>query len=429
MENLARNAGYPDPVRLTWAMETKQVQSILSKDTQVTIDDITIGLSIDIEGKAELITYKDGKELKAIPAKLKKEPAILELGNYRKVMREQWIRSRKGLEEAMIRGDEFLFSEMINLFEHPIISKHLEKLVFITNENQIGFFVDKTLISAQGELIQLNENATFRIAHCFDLHKNNVWTDFQSYCFDKQLKQPFKQIFRELYVPTPDELKEKSISRRYAGHQVQPKQTLALLKTRGWRVDYEEGLQKVFHKYGYQVKLYAMADWFSPAEIESPTLETIEFHSLKDYKNIAFEDINPRIFSEVMRDIDLVVSVAHVGGVDPEASQSSIEMRTVLLRETLRLFKINNVEIKANHAIIKGILAEYSVHLGSAIVHQMPGKYLSILPVHSQHRGRIFLPFADDDPKSAEIMSKVLLLSKDNEIQDPTVLRQIDRKL
>lgn len=429
MENLARNAGYPDPIRLTWAMETKQVQNILSKDTQVTIDDVTIGLTIDIEGKAELITYKDGKELKAIPAKLKKEPAILELENYRKVMREQWTRSRKGLEEAMIRADEFLFSEMINLFEHPIISKHLEKLVFITNENQIGFFVDKMLISAQGELIQLNENVTFRLAHCFDLHKNKVWTDFQSYCFDKQLKQPFKQIFRELYVPTPDELKEKSISRRYAGHQVQPKQTLALLKARGWKVDYEEGLQKVFHKYGYQVKLYAMADWFSPAEIESPTLETIEFHSLKDYKNIAFEDISPRIFSEVMRDIDLVVSVAHVGAVDPEASHSSIEMRTVLLRETLRLFKINNVEIKVNHAIVKGVLADYSVHLGSAIVHQMPGKYLSILPVHSQQRGRLFLPFADDDPKSAEVMSKVLLLAKDNEIQDPTVLRQIDKKL
>jgi hypothetical protein len=429
MENLARNAGYPDPIRLTWAMETKQVQNILSKETQVTIDGITIGLTIDKEGKAALITYKDDKDLKAIPAKLKKDPAVLELGNHRKVMREQWTRSRKGLEEAMIRGDVFLFAEMQNLFEHPVISKHLEKLVFVTNEDQVGFFVDGNLVSAQGEVILVNENVTFRIAHCFDLHKNKVWTDFQSYCFDNQLKQPFKQIFRELYVPTPDELKEKSISRRYAGHQVQPKQTLALLKTRGWKVDYEEGLQKVFHKEGYQVKLYAMADWFSPADVESPTLETIEFHSLKDYKNIAFQDVNPRIFSEIMRDIDLVVSVAHVGGVDPEASHSSIEMRAVLLRETLRLFKLPNVEIKENHAIIKGTLADYSIHLGSAVVHQMPGKYLSILPIHSQHRGRLFLPFADEDPKSAEVMSKVLLFAKDNDIQDPTVLSQIDRKI
>jgi hypothetical protein len=429
LENLARNAGYPDPVRLTWAMETKQVQNILSKETQVTIDDTRVSLIISREGKADLsvLNLKTDKEVKAVPAKIKKEKAILELLEYRKTMREQWTRSRKGLEESMIRGDEFLFAEMQNLFEHPVISKHLEKLVFISNDNQIGFYVDGNLISALGEVLYLNEKQTFRIAHCFDLHKNNVWIDFQSYCFDNKLQQPFKQVFRELYIPTADELSEKAISRRYAGHQVHPKQTLALLKNRGWKVDYEEGLQKVFHKEGYQVKMYALADWFSPADVESPTLETIEFHSLKEYKNIPFEDINPRIFSEVMRDIDLVVSVAHVGGVDPEASHSSIEMRAVLLRETLRLFKIKNVEIKEKHALIKGELASYSVHLGSAVVHQMPGKYLSILPVHSQHRGRLFLPFADEDPKSAEVMSKVLLLAKDNEIQDPTILTQIDK--
>lgn len=430
LENLARNAGYPDPVRLTWAMETKQVQSILSKDTNVTIDDTMVSLVINKEGKAELavLNLKTDKELKSVPPKIKKEKAILELMEYRKTMREQWTRSRKGLEESMIRGDEFLYAEMQNLFDHPIISKHLEKLVFISNDAKIGFYAAGNLVSSLGEIIAVNDKQTFRIAHCYDLHHHKVWTDYQKYCFDTQLKQPFKQIFRELYVPTPDELNEKSISRRYAGHQVHPKQTLALLKNRGWKVDYEEGLQKVSHKEGYQVKMYAMADWFSPAEVESPTLEIIEFHSLKDHKNIAFETINPRIFSEVMRDIDLVVSVAHVGGVDPEASHSSLEMRAVLLRETLRLFKINNVDIKENHALITGKMANYSVHLGSAIVHQVPGKYLSILPVHSQHRGRLFLPFADDDPKSAEVMSKVLLLAKDNEIQDPTILTQIDKK-
>lgn len=428
LENLARNAGYPDPIRLTWAMETKQIQNLLSKDTQVTIDGVTVGLIIEDDGKAELVVFRDDKQLKSIPPKIKKDKAVIELGNNRKIMREQWTRSRKGLEEAMIRGDEFLYAEIKNLFEHPVIVKHLEKLVFISDDDKIGFFHDGNLVDAQGEIHELHENNMLRIAHCVDLHQHSVWSDFQHYCFKEKLVQPFKQIFRELYMPTPDELQEKSVSRRYAGHQVQPKQTLALLKTRGWKVDYEEGLQKVFHKEGFQVKLYALADWFSPADVESPTLETIEFHSLKDYKNIPFEDINPRLFSEVMRDIDLVVSVAHVGGVDPEASHSSIEMRAVLMKETARLFKLDNVKIEGSHVLVKGQMAEYSVHLGSAVVHQVPGKYLSILPVHSQHRGRLFLPFADDDPKSAEVLSKVLLLAKDNEIQDPTILSQIKRE-
>lgn len=427
LENLARNAGFTDPMRLTWAMETKQVQNILSKDTLVQFDEIKIGLKIDEEGKADVVAYKDEKPLKTIPAKYKKHATVLEFQKSRKTLREQFNRSRKGLEEAMIRGDEFLFSEIANLFEHPIISKHLEKLLFISDNKAIGFYKSGMLIGVSGKTTTLDEQNNIRIAHCVDLHQLGVWTEFQTYCFEEKIKQPFKQIFRELYIPTADELEEKSISRRYAGHQVHPKQTLALLKTRGWKVDYEEGLQKVFHKEGLQVKLYAMADWFSPSDVESPTLETIEFHSLKDGKNIPFEAINPRIFSETMRDVDLVVSVAHVGGVDPEMSHSSIEMRAALLRETLRLFKLSNVEVEGSHARIKGILANYSVHMGSAIVHQMPGKYISILPVHSQHRGRIFLPFADDDPRSAELLSKVLLLAKDNEIQDPTILSQIER--
>jgi hypothetical protein len=126
-----------------------------------------------------------------------------------------------------------------------------------------------------------------------------------------------------------------------------------------------------------------------------------------------------------MRDLDLVVSVAHAGGIDPEASLSTIELRKVLLEESMRLFKIDNVTTKGSHAFVKGKLNDYSVHLGSAIVHRQPGSYLSIIPVHSQHRGRIFLPFTDEDPKSAELIAKVLMLAKDKEIKDPTILRQL----
>ena len=126
-----------------------------------------------------------------------------------------------------------------------------------------------------------------------------------------------------------------------------------------------------------------------------------------------------------MRDLDLVVSVAHVGGVDPEASQSTVEMRETLLRETCSLLRIANVRYEGRHALIKGELGDYSVHLGSGTVHKQPGGSLCVVPVHSQHRGRLFLPFADDDPRTAEVISKVLLLARDREIQDPSILSQI----
>ena len=47
------------------------------------------------------------------------------------------------------------------------------------------------------------------------------------------------------------------------------------------------------------------------------------------------------------------------------------------------------------------------------------------MPVHSQHRGRVFLPFIDDDPKPAEIMAKVLLFAQDDKIKDVFILEQI----
>jgi hypothetical protein len=75
--------------------------------------------------------------------------------------------------------------------------------------------------------------------------------------------------------------------------------------------------------------------------------------------------------------------------------------------------------------LVQGKLNKYSVHLGSGTVLQQPGGYLCIVAVPSQQRGRVFLPFADNDPRTAEVVSKVLLLSKDDQIQDPIILRQI----
>jgi hypothetical protein len=206
---------------------------------------------------------------------------------------------------------------------------------------------------------------------------------------------------------------------------VQPQRAVALLKTRGWTVDYEEGLQRVYHKENLIARMYAVADWFSPADIEAPTLEVVRFYTRDEDEPMAFVEVPPVVFSEVMRDIDLVVSVAHVGGVDPEASHSTVEMRIAIARELLALLAITNVSFQSVHAMIQGSKGDYSVHMGSGVVHQSGVGMLAVLPVHSQARGRIFLPFADDDPRTAEIMSKILLFADDTRIKDPAILRQM----
>ncbi len=137
------------------------------------------------------------------------------------------------------------------------------------------------------------------------------------------------------------------------------------------------------------------------------------------------EEVPPVLFSEVMRDIDLVVSVAYAGGVDPETSMSAVEIRIALAEELTRLLKLQNVRFIGSHARIEGKLANWSVHMGSGIVHAEGKGMIPIIPVHSQARGRVFLPFADDDPKTAEIMSKIILLSEDTKIRDPEILNLI----
>ncbi len=83
------------------------------------------------------------------------------------------------------------------------------------------------------------------------------------------------------------------------------------------------------------------------------------------------------------------------------------------------------MQVDGHHVRIDGKLGSYSVHWGSATAHVLPGRMLLIVAVHSQHRGRLFLPFVDTDPKTAEVLSKTLLLARDEEIKDPSILEQI----
>jgi len=411
LDNLSRNAGYEDSIRFSWAMEAKATQQIMEKAT-LTLDDTTIKLVVDEQGKAELEVTKGDKTLKSIPDKYKKNKEVEALKDNKTYLTKQYSRTRLSLEQAMLSQTLFTAAELGKILEHPVVKAMLSKLVLFNPETQAsGFWQDGKLLSAEGTLTPLKATDKLLIAHPSHLFYAVQWDLYQKYLFDKEIKQPFKQVFRELYIPTKDELETSNRSERYQGHQVQPQKTVALLRGRGWTVNYEEGLQKVYHKEGFRATIYAAADWYTPSDVEAPTLEYVVFYNLKDGKEVPMKEINPVIFSEVMRDVDLVVSVAHVGGVDPEASHSTMQMRGALARESARLFKLTNVEVKERHILVKNEHGDYSLHLGSGMISR-GGLQINVVAVQSQHRGRVFLPFVDDDPKTAEIISKMKLLSE-----------------
>lgn len=425
--NLSVHGGFADVTRLILNMEGKLAEEFAGYMEWAAVEDVEIRLHVDQDGKSEILCRKEEKPLKSVPSRLGKHPYVSEVKDAHKKLKEQYVRAKKLMEESMESGAEFTTSEICGLWGNPVVRAILAPCVF-AGGGEMGF-----LEPADGEIVIRSFDGTqkragvdlqLRIAHPLDFYRAGVWHAYQKYLFDNQICQPFKQVFRELYVKLPEELGLKA-SRMFAGNQIQPQKTAGCLKGRRWIADYEEGLQKIYYKENIIARIYALADWFSPSDAEAPTLEWVEFSDRKTFEPLTIEQVPDLIYSEVMRDVDLAVSVAHAGGVDPETSHSTIEMRRAIVSFNLPLFRLDNVELKDSHALIRGTRGNYSVHLGSGVVHQEGGAMLHILPVHSQKRGKLFLPFVDEDPKTAEIMSKIVLLSEDKKIKDPFILDQI----
>ena len=428
MQNLASTAGFADPMRLQWALEAQSTADLASGPLEVKKGDVRFVLELDSDAVPVTTVYRGEKVLKSLPKTVNKDKKFVALRDRAKHLKKQSSRIKVSLESAMCRADRFTGEELQQLSQHAVLWPQLQRLVLI-NETQLGYPVKngKALKDFAGKTTSVKKADSLRIAHPYDLLETKQWPKWQRECFNIERLQPFKQVFRELYVVSAQEKKDKTVSRRYAGHQVNRKQAFALWGRRGWAIDEYDEVWKSIHYADLNVSVGFEHGVTTPLEVEGLTLETVRFSSRRDHKELPLTKVPPVLFSEVMRDLDLVVSVAHVGEVDPEISASTVELRRVLLTETCQLLGLKNVKLKpkSNFATIQGEIANYRIHLGSGVVHKLPGGSVCLVPVHSQHRGRLFLPFADNDPKTAEVLSKTLLLARDQEIDDPILLEQL----
>lgn len=427
LENLARTASFRDPQRLVWAMEAQAVRDLAAGPITAVDGDLVVTLSLDAAGAPQLEVARAGKPLKSLPAKSDKVPEIAALRDRAASLKKQSRRMRSSLEAACVLGDAFEGDELATLLAHPVLSPMLRDLVLVDSEGRVGFpDSGDRLVSADGEEVAIS--GSVRVAHPVDLLASGQWPDLQHAVMRDGRRQPFKQLFRELYTLNANERDEQGVSsRRYAGHQLESRRAAGLFTSRGWVADFEQGFSRTFHQQRITAWCRVVNGWGSPTEVEDATVDDVTFHPAGDWLPLQLADVPPRLFSETMRDLDLVVSVAHAGGVDPAASESSVEMRGRLVDETADMLALCNVEVSGHHVRVKGALGTYSVHLGSGVVHRIPGNAVCIVPVSAQHRGRIFLPFADDDPRTAEIVAKVVLLARDDKIKDPTILQQLVR--
>lgn len=428
LTNLARRAGYPDATRLTWTMEAETLGDLRDGPVIARSGDVEVELGIDAEGSPAVSVRRGTKTLARVPASAKRDPAVAELMARAGDLRDQAIRMRRWLERACTDREEITGAELPALVGHPVLGPMLRALVLVDDTGAVGFpDLDAGGLRGVDGSVQAWTGRVLRIAHPVDLATSGDWPALQRSVFADRNRQPFRQLFRELYVPTDAELGHRDVM-RFAGRRVVRRRGAALLGAQGWRDLHEPGAHvREFPAAGVTVYCYGLStvDDHGSGDVTTGHLEFVGPSADGRVRRLPAGEIPPVVFSEAMRDMDLVVSVAAASGVEVETSEASLAVRRQLVEETMRASGVEGVEVRGHHAVVQGRRGRYSVHLGSGTVHKLPGRSIVLVPVPDDHLGRVFLPFVDDDPTVALILSEVLLLAEDDRVSDPVIVRQL----
>ncbi|WP_447800643.1 DUF4132 domain-containing protein [Pseudomonas kilonensis] len=419
LENLARVAGYPSAIRLEWAMESQIAESAL---TAATIDGYDITLVIDGLSPS-LHICKAAKTLKTAPPAVRKNPDFIALKTQQTQLKEQIARFCRTLEAMMSSGETLALDDLKPLLKMPAVRLLLEQLIVQADDAALGWLDAATLTVTDLEGRQYVAERTLRIAHPFHLFTAGQLSAWQKEVVTHRRVQPFKQAFRELYLLTPAERDTGLWSNRFAGHRLKGKVAARLLQVRNWSTSSVEDIYYESKEHGIFALFNFLDTGHYLSETEHFTFDTIAFY--RDHKALPLEQVPPLLFSEIMRDADLLVSVAHTAD-DYSTSQETVQRRAELVGELIQGLGLRNVKCEGHFLHITGQRANYRIHLGSAAIHIEPGNYLCIVPAGSSST-EFYLPFADTDRKMAEVLSKMFLLLDDMNITDSLILEQIQR--
>ncbi|WP_433462549.1 DUF4132 domain-containing protein [Spirillospora sp. CA-128828] len=272
---------------------------------------------------------------------------------------------------------------------------------------------------------------------------------------DEQIRQPFKQAFREIYLLTPAEEETRTYSNRFAAHIVHYRRLYALFKERGWQANF---LGRYDGGYNGEARgEFGGGEWracfyHDPADDadwapEHAATDQVRFERRqgRGWREALVADVPPAVFSEAMRDVDLFVGVTSIAA-DPDwadrgedryaaywreatfgALTATAEVRRAALERILPRTKIaGRCSIDGRYLVVRGELRTYKIHLGSSNILMEPNdSYLCIVQARGGGRGTPYLPFEDE--RLSLILSKAFLLAADHKITDETILGQIKR--
>jgi hypothetical protein len=315
-------------------------------------------------------------------------------------------------------------AELKKLLRMPVMQCLLGSLLGINEHDEVGFINTDSLMLTDGDQHYAIQQS-LRLVHPHDLLTLGVLSYWQQQIVHQQRVQPFKQVFRELYLLTPAEQETKTYTNRFNHCQVDGAIAYRLLQSRGW----SQGELMAVKKWSVHS---LQAHWEFPdiryymAANEKLMSGRLAFFPQGDYQSeaVPLNKICPIIFSETLRDADLVVSVAKHYDSSGFWSNEVQAHRISVAKHIAENLGISTLRFDDKYVIVTGEWNEYRIHLGTANAY-LGGQHLCISADFIKGEKAIYLPFADRDTTTSEIIAKILLLKNDSKIKDTTILAQI----
>lgn len=437
------------------------------------IGEHTATLSIALDGVTLSIRDAGGKALRGVPAAVRDghPEALAELRTLAAEAKKALKPERTRIENLLASGRSWDGPTWARLYlDHPLTGIIARALLWQVTHDDLSA-ADATWTAgwadAAGDLRSLDgADLTARQATGVRLwHPCVVATDevrrWRDHLAGAELRQPFKQAYREVYLVTPAEVTTGQYSNRFAAHVVRYPQFAGLLRTRGWSgvsLAHWEGEPAFAHKEfaGYRAEFF-----YDPAESdlppgwdEAPALavtDQVRFYQRQggEWTLVRIDAVPPLVFSEAMRDADLFVGVTSIAR-DPfwvdrgddrygaywrdvafgELSESASDRREALGRLMPQTSIAGRVTVTDRFLVVRGDLRTYKIHLGSGNILMEPNDaYLCIVVARGASAGKaapkLYLPFEEDGGLLSEIVSKAFLLAADASITDETILTQL----
>ncbi|GAA2107035.1 DUF4132 domain-containing protein [Actinomadura alba] len=402
----------------------------------------------------------DGRALRSAPTALKESHAdeIKELKALLKEVRGTLSGERARIEGLMSAERVWPYGEWNRHYrEHPVTGVVARGLIWEfegpDGEWTAATPADGGLVTAGGRPLPTpGEGTRVRVWHPIRASAQEIrtWREFVTV---NQMRQPFKQAFREIYLLTPAELETGGYSNRFAAHIVYYRRLYALFKERGWQANFLGSYDGGYS--GEAIGVLAEGAWRACFYHENAdegadypdyaATDQVRFQRRdgRQWRETPLDTVPPIVFSEAMRDVDLFVGVTSIAAdadwVDRGEERygaywrettfgdltASAEVRRDALERIIPRTKIaKRCSFAGRYLVVRGDMRTYKIHLGSANILMEPDdSYLCIVPSRRKGGDKVFLPFEDE--RLALILSKAFLLADDTKITDETILRQI----